>query len=149
MGLPTTNGFIGELLVLIGAYKASWAFGVLAVIGVLLGAVYLLRMFQKVFLGEFSYHGKEALKDLNLRELVAAVPLLAMVFWIGLYPKSIISVMDAPLRNIAAQFEENLKKGEAAVLNAPGPADKAIEALAKASFVNDDKDSVEGKASED
>ncbi len=110
MGLPTTNGFIGELFVLIGAYKANWLLSVLAVIGVLLGAVYLLRMFQRVFLGEFSYHGKEELKDLNLREKLSAVPLIAIVFFIGLYPKPVLKIMDAPLKNLSAQIERNFKK---------------------------------------
>ena len=113
MGFPTTNGFIGELFVLIGAYKASWLLSVFAVVGVLLGAVYLLRMFQRVFLGEFSYHGKEELKDLNLREKFAAVPLIAVVFFIGLYPRPVLKMMDAPLKNLSAQIERNFKKAAA------------------------------------
>lgn len=110
MGLPSTNGFIGELMVLIGAFKAHWLYAVIAVVGVLLGAVYLLWLFQRVFLGEFVYHGNEPLKDLNLRELCASVPLIILIFWIGLYPKPFIRGMEASIDNLVKQFEINSKK---------------------------------------
>ncbi|MFQ5736596.1 MAG: NuoM family protein [Thermodesulfobacteriota bacterium] len=114
MGMPSTNGFIGELFVLIGAFKASWLYAVLVAVGVLLGAVYLLWLFQRIFLGEYSYIGKGELHDLGLRETVTALSFVGLIFWIGLYPKPFLHVMDASLNKLSAQVEENYKKAELA-----------------------------------
>ncbi len=138
MGMPTTNGFIGELFVLLGIFRVNPLFAVLTVAGVLLGAVYLLRMYQKVFLGDLSYHGHEPLKDLNFREIVSAASLIILVFWIGLYPRTVLNVMDASLNKLIRQVEENSKKssrlssvngasGKVASLPGPGPDGKAPE----------------------
>jgi NADH-quinone oxidoreductase subunit M len=113
MGMPVTNGFIGEILILIGAFKANWFYSVPAVIGVLLGAVYLLWLFQRVFLGDFVYHGKEKLKDLGFREIITVVPLILLVFWIGLYPRPFLRVMDASLNNLVEMIERNYQKSTA------------------------------------
>ncbi|MDP2690236.1 MAG: Fe-S-binding domain-containing protein, partial [Deltaproteobacteria bacterium] len=103
-----------ELFVLIGAFKAHWIYAVLVAVGVLLGAVYLLWLFQRVFLGDYSYAGKGKLHDLGLRETVTALSLVGLIFWIGLYPKPFLHVMDASLDKLAAQVEENYRKAEAA-----------------------------------
>jgi len=113
MGMPTTNGFIGELFVLIGAFKANWMYAVLVALGVLLGAVYLLWLFQRVFLGEYTYAGKGKLHDLGFRETVTALSLVGLIFWIGLYPKPFLNVMDASLTKLSAQVEENYRKAAA------------------------------------
>lgn len=112
MGFPTTNGFIGELFILIGAFKSNWFYAVMAVIGVLLGAVYLLWMFQRIFLGDFVYHGKGQLKDLGIREKIIAVPFILLVFWIGIYPKPVLQVMDASLKHLVNQVEKNSQKAK-------------------------------------
>lgn len=127
MGMPATNGFIGELFVLLGAFKAHWVYAVFAAIGVLLGAVYLLWMFQRVFLGEYTYIGTGKLRDLSLRETVTSLSLIGLIFWIGLYPRPFLHVMDASLNKLSAQVEANYKKvelrekaaGATAVLDAP------------------------------
>ena len=110
MGMPVTNGFIGELYVLIGAFRAHWGFTIPAVIGILLGAVYLLWMFQRVFLGDFVYHGQNPIKDLVLREKLAFVPIVLFVFWIGLYPKPFLQVTDVSLNHLIEMVEANAKK---------------------------------------
>jgi NADH-quinone oxidoreductase subunit M len=107
MGMPATNGFVGELFVLMGAFKHHWYAAVLAAAGVVLGAVYMLRLFQRVFLGEISYRGGAPLKDLGFREIIAAAPFAVLVFWIGLYPGPVLKVMDAPLNRLARQVEVN------------------------------------------
>ena len=107
MGMPVTNGFIGELFVLIGAYKAHWIYTIPVVIGILMGAVYLLWMFQRVFLGSFSYAGNNPLKDLVLREKLAMVPIVILIFWIGLYPKPFLNITDASLNHLSAIVEKN------------------------------------------
>jgi NADH-quinone oxidoreductase subunit M len=107
MGMPVTNGFIGELFVLIGAYKANWIYTIPAVIGILMGAVYLLWMFQRVFLGNLSYSGRNPLKDLGFREKMAMVPIAIIVFWIGIYPKPFLDITDASLKRLVAIVERN------------------------------------------
>jgi NADH-quinone oxidoreductase subunit M len=110
MGMPVTNGFIGELYVLIGAYKAYWFFAIPVVIGVLLGTVYLLWMFQRVFLGDFVVQRPNALKDLGRREIVAVAPILIIIFWIGLYPKPFLQVTDVSINNLVKMVEENSQR---------------------------------------
>ncbi len=105
MGLPGLNGFVGEFTILLGAFGSKaignpWYAGISA-IGVIMAAVYILYMFQKVFLGpagEITHHHE--LKDLNVRELIIIVPLLVFIFWIGLYP--------APFFNLIAPAVEKL-----------------------------------------
>ena len=108
MGMPVTNGFIGELLVLIGTFRSSWYLALMVVFGILLGAAYLLWLFQRVFLGNFRCSVKD-LKDLNVREVATLIPLAVLVFWIGLYPKPFLRTMDNSLnhylKNITARQE--------------------------------------------
>jgi len=110
MGMPVTNGFIGELYVLIGAYKAHWFFAITVVIGVLLGTVYLLWLFQRVFLGDIIAERPNPLKDLERRELIAVVPIIILIFWIGIYPKPFLEVTDASINNLLRTMEENSRK---------------------------------------
>jgi len=87
VGLPGTNGFVGEFLILLGAFRAHpWAGG-LGVVGVVLGAVYMLTMYQRVFFGPVTNEANRQLKDLSAREILAVVPVLVLILWIGLYPK--------------------------------------------------------------
>ena len=116
MGLPTTNGFVGELFILIGAFKAHWVYAVFVAFGVLLGAVYLIWLFQRVFLGNFHYAGGHGLKDLGLREIIETAPLIILIFWIGLYPKPFLNVMDASLTKLVEQVETNYRKGNGEVI---------------------------------
>ncbi|MBI5561608.1 MAG: NADH-quinone oxidoreductase subunit M [Deltaproteobacteria bacterium] len=111
MGLPSTNGFIGELFILIGAFKAYPLYAVIAVVGVLLGAVYLLWLFQRVFLGDFVYRGKEELKDLKAREIISGGTLMVLIFWIGLCPKPFIRSMEASVNQVVRLVDTNYKKG--------------------------------------
>jgi len=91
MGLPGLNGFVGEFTILLGAFGSKaignpWYAGISA-IGVIMAAVYILYMFQKMFLGPAGEITKEhELKDLNWREILTVTPLLILMFWIGLYP---------------------------------------------------------------
>lgn len=84
--LPGTNGFVGEFLILLGTWKASPVLAAFAALGVILGAVYLLFMFQKVMFGEVTHAENKGLADLNLKEIVVLVPLLIAVFVMGLAP---------------------------------------------------------------
>jgi NADH-quinone oxidoreductase subunit M len=110
MGLPGLNGFVGEFTILLGAWEAgaagsplgSYWFAALAAVGVILAAVYMLFMFQKLFLGPVTKDENRSLKDLNWREIATLVPLLVLIFWIGLYPKPFFTLMAPAVDKLVA-----------------------------------------------
>ncbi|MDY0270547.1 NADH-quinone oxidoreductase subunit M [Trichloromonas sp.] len=106
VGLPGTNGFVGEFLILMGAYESElrW-FGVFATTGVILAAVYMLWMFQRVMFGELSNPANQKLKDLSAREVALMLPLLLFVFWIGLYPNTFFEKMNPAVDNLIQQVK--------------------------------------------
>src|SRR5437868_6347024 len=91
LGLPLTNNFIGEFLTLRGAFEARVLWGVLATTGVILGAAYMLWLYQRVFFGPVTNPANEKLKDLDRRELWQFAPLIFLIFWIGVYPDPVLS----------------------------------------------------------
>jgi len=104
MGLPGLNGFVGEFTILLGAFGSAaigspWFAGV-AALGVILAAIYILYMFQKMFLGPLDKEENMKLKDLNWREIATLVPLLVFIFWIGLYPKPFFDLMAPAVDNL-------------------------------------------------
>ena len=109
MGLPGLNGFVGEFTILLGAYGsevlASPWFAGLAAIGVILAAVYMLFMFQKLFLGQVDKDENRKLFDLNAREIVTLVPLLILIFWIGLYPSPFFNLMGPAVDKLVAAVQ--------------------------------------------
>ncbi len=105
IGLPTTNGFIGEFLILLGTFKVNKMAAVLAASGVILGAVYMLWMVQRVFYGEVTNPKNEKLKDLTCREYVYLLPLVALIFWIGLYPNFFLKKMHASVDHFIGQVK--------------------------------------------
>lgn len=116
LGLPGTNSFVGEFLILVGTFLWSPPAAAIASLGVILAAVYLLWMVQRVAFGLPDVHGTTRLRDLNLREMAAFVPLVALVFWIGLFPNPVLTGMHASVNNliehvdlqeIAAQGRQN------------------------------------------
>ena len=103
MGLPGLNGFVGEFTILLGAFGSEhispWFAGVSAA-GVILAAIYMLKMFQKMFLGPVTRDENKTLKDLNWREIITLVPLLVFIFWIGLYPKFFFDLMSPSVEQL-------------------------------------------------
>jgi NADH-quinone oxidoreductase subunit M len=102
LGLPLLNGFIGEFMILQGAYAANPVWAYWAVSGVVLGAAYLLWLYQRVFWGKVTNEENAHLKDLNARELATLVPLVALCFWIGVYPKPFLAFLHVPMAHVAS-----------------------------------------------
>jgi len=100
MGMPPLNGFIGEITILRGAYEVSFWWALACGIGIALGAAYLLWLFQRTMLGELANEKNRNLKDLNWREVAYFSPLLALVFWIGLYPAPFFRMLDPNVAGI-------------------------------------------------
>ncbi len=100
IGLPGTNGFIGEFTIILGAFQMKAAYAVLASVGIILGAGYMLWLYQRVAFGTVTNPHNEHLADMNLREMAAALPLVVLVFVIGIYPNAAFQVMHASADNL-------------------------------------------------
>jgi NADH-quinone oxidoreductase subunit M len=105
IGLPGTNGFVGEFLILLGAFRAHTRLAVAAATGVILAAVYMLWMFQRVMYGKVTNDENRRLRDMNAREIAYMLPLLVLVFWIGVYPQPFLRRMDATVNAYIARVE--------------------------------------------
>jgi NADH-quinone oxidoreductase subunit M len=104
IGLPPLNGFVHEFLILVGAFEANVWWGVLASTGVVLGAIYMLWMFQRVFFGEITNEKNQTLKDLNAREILVFIPLIVMIFWMGVYSKPFVQRMEPSVTQFVEQM---------------------------------------------
>jgi NADH-quinone oxidoreductase subunit M len=109
MGLPGLNGFVGEFTILLGAFGSQaigspWFAG-LAAGGVILAAIYMLYMFQKLFLGPVTKEENKKLRDLSWREIVTLIPILVLVIWIGLYPKPFFALMTPAVDKLVAVLQ--------------------------------------------
>ncbi|KJV54324.1 NADH-Ubiquinone/plastoquinone (complex I), various chains family protein [Orientia tsutsugamushi str. Gilliam] len=104
IGVPGTSGFIGEFLVLLGAITASPLIGSFAILGVLLGAVYMLSLYRRIMLGEITNQRVYQLNDISLSEKVAVLPLIVAMFIIGVYPKFVLNILLIPAKNLSSLF---------------------------------------------
>lgn len=99
VGLPGTNGFVGEFLILLGGFMAWKLMGILACTGIIIGAGYMLLLYQRVFFLEINpnahYHG-----DINEREFLTLLPLVALILWIGFYPNTFLSFMEVSVQGL-------------------------------------------------
>ncbi len=105
-GLPGLNGFVGEFTIMLGAFGSQalgspW-FGGLAALGVILAAVYLLHMFEKVFLGPVTNDENRSLKDISAREILTLLPILILIFWIGLYPQPFLNLINPAVKQLVS-----------------------------------------------
>ena len=98
IGLPGLNGFIGEFLILTGAFKStvlnSWWFAIFAASGVIFAAIYLLWMYKKVVFGEVTNNNLNSLTDLNFREKLVLIPIFIFIVWIGIYPSTFLNISE-------------------------------------------------------
>ncbi len=110
IGLPGTNGFVGEFLVLLGSYKTHPVFATIATTGVIFAASYLLWAIQRILFNKLDKPINEHIPDLNWREIGLLVPLLVCIVWLGVYPAPVLRRMQAS----AEQFVRTVQTGAAA-----------------------------------
>jgi NADH-quinone oxidoreductase subunit M len=116
VGLPGLSGFVGEFLVLIGAFKANtWvAFG--AATGLILGAAYALWLYRKIIFGELTKDSLKAILDMNRREVAVFLPLVLIVLWMGIYPNSFLDPMAPAVDKLIGDYNAALKLARTAAL---------------------------------
>ena len=121
MGLPLLNGFIGEFMILQGTFASTHAgpwYALFAVSGIVLGAAYLLWLYQRVMFGKIDNPENEKLKDVTLREQATLVPLVVLCIWIGVYPKPFLAPLRVPVEAIMARINGTQTASVEAVLPA-------------------------------
>ncbi len=99
IGLPATNGFVGEFLILLGGFTKSKLAGVLASTGIIIGAGYMLWLYQRIFFVEVNPK-VAGLHDMDIRETITLIPLIILVFWIGIYPNVFLGFMHASVGHL-------------------------------------------------
>src|SRR5437867_2858280 len=142
IGLPVLNGFIGQFTILVGAFRIPPAYGfsipwlgglhiggmfwaVCGTLGIVLGAAYMLWLYQRTMFGKLDNPENVGLKDLDLREIMTLAPIVLCCFWIGLYPKPFFRILERPVTEIAARLQAGEAAGQTAALPAgaaPSPA---------------------------
>jgi NADH-quinone oxidoreductase subunit M len=105
IGLPGLNGFVGEVLVLAGSFVRNKTYATLAALGMILGAVYMLWMYQRVFLGKLTNPANAAMKDIGPREKLLLLPILLVMLWIGVYSAPFLRRMEPSLRLVQQRIE--------------------------------------------
>ena len=113
VGLPLTIGFVGEFLVLLGFYKVSVIGTIIAGSTIIIGSIYMLNLFKKTFFGPLTNEKNKNLKDLDSRELTALLPLVAIVVWLGVYPKPILEPIDNSVKDLISFMESKAQTQEA------------------------------------
>jgi NADH-quinone oxidoreductase subunit M len=110
LGMPLLNGFIGEFTILQGTFVASKAWAAWGTLGIVLGAAYLLWLYQRVMFGSVTHDVNKTLPDLNLREYAILLPLVFLAFWIGIYPKPFFDYINKPVDKIVHQVNPDFYK---------------------------------------
>ncbi len=135
-GMPGTNGFIGEILILIGLFKKNMIAAGFAIAGVILGAAYMLNMYQRVMLQKPVKPENKGLKDLNTREVATLIPVILLILWIGIYPKPFLKILSASTSHIvevvngrhlpeeASQMQRDVTSGLGGRLHTPARTEK-------------------------
>src|SRR5687767_2795578 len=138
IGLPALNGFIGELLIVQGIFAVSLAWAGVAASGIVLGAAYMLWLYQRTMFGKVENPKNEGLADVGLREFALFVPLIILAVWIGLYPSPFIRRLDTSVNRVVARVSPQYLQQNAADCTTPPPADAGApqpEAVVASQFV--------------
>lgn len=106
IGLPGTNGFVGEVLILLGLFRESIPLAACATTGVILGAVYMLRMYQQFMFGEITIEANRNLSDLSFREVATLLPVAGLILWIGIYPAPLLKIASAGTERLSTMVRD-------------------------------------------
>jgi NADH-quinone oxidoreductase subunit M len=104
VGLPGTTGFVGEFLVIVGAFQVSTWVALLTASGMVLGAAYMLLLYRRVIFGKLTKQDLMGMLDVSLREKVVFAPLLALAIFFGVYPAPLLDVMSASVDNLISHY---------------------------------------------
>lgn len=116
IGFPTTNGFVGEFLILLGGFtRSQWA-GVLSATGIIIGAGYMLWLYQRVFFMETNPK-VAGLNDINAREILTLLPMVALIFWIGIYPDTFLGFLHESVKHLLERVNNGSINGPAVAAN--------------------------------
>jgi NADH-quinone oxidoreductase subunit M len=107
IGLPGTNGFVGEFLVLLGSFRTYPALTVIATTGVIFAAVYLLWALQRIIFNPVDKQENTHIPDLNRRELALLIPLFAVIIWLGVYPAPVLRRMEGTAQALVNRVESS------------------------------------------
>src|SRR5256885_685706 len=105
LGLPGLNGFVGEFLVLVGAFQTNPWLAALATSGIIFAAVYLLWLYQRVIFGAVTHEANRGLRDLSPREWALLAPIVVLIVWIGVYPTAFTGKTEATIEALIAQVQ--------------------------------------------
>ncbi|MDH4223167.1 MAG: NADH-quinone oxidoreductase subunit M [candidate division Zixibacteria bacterium] len=133
IGLPGTNGFVGEFLILLGAFNSRIIYAVLGAIGIILAAVYMLWMLQRVLFQTIKNEENKKLLDLNLREIIILIPIILLIFWIGFYPQPLLSKMEPAVKNLLEYVEQKSDS----ITSSSGECDKICEKAEESSITKE------------
>ena len=117
VGLPATSGFVGEFLVLMGAYEVSTWLAAFAATGVILGAAYMLYVYRRIIFGVLDKESLKDIVDLSPREIAVFAPLVILVFWMGIYPASFLDMMAVSVDNLIANYKVALLDSGVTIAN--------------------------------
>jgi len=112
VGLPGTSGFVGEFLVLLGAFQDNTWVAMFAATGVILGAAYMLYLYRRVVFGKLEKDYLKTIMDLEPREIAIFAPLVVLVLWMGIWPDPFLRVFDASVSNLLANYQSALAAAE-------------------------------------
>jgi len=116
IGLPGLSGFVGEFLVLLGAFKANTWVATLAATGLILGAAYALWLYRQIIFGELTKDSLKAILDMNRREIAVFLPLVLLTVWMGIYPNSFLDPMAASVDKLVGDYQAAIKLARTAAL---------------------------------
>ena len=109
VGLPGTSGFVGEFLVLVGAFQVNTWLALLATTGIVLGAAYMLYLYRRVIFGALTKEDLKSMMDLNRREIAVFAPLVAATLWMGIWPEPFLDVIHASVANLIENYQAALE----------------------------------------
>jgi NADH-quinone oxidoreductase subunit M len=112
VGLPGTSGFIGEFLVIVGAFQVNTWVALLVASGMVLGAAYMLVLYRRVIFGKLTKENLMKIQDLSWREKAVFAPLVVLVLWMGIYPVSFLDVTSASVDNLITNYEQALAEAD-------------------------------------